>query len=223
MYALLRQTMRLLAATILFRKLHVEGVHNVPQHGGVLVIGNHIATVDPPLTGAMIRRLDVYYMAKAENFSSRGMNWLCRAYHAFPVVRGSADRTALRRSIQILKDGHVLVVYPEGSRSPDATLTHPQAGIGFLARHARVPIVPVAIWGTENVLPKGARRPHRNHVHIRFGEPFEVPEVDAADGKLSHQATTDLMVWRIAEMLPHAYRGVFTSAARVGAAAPRVE
>jgi 1-acyl-sn-glycerol-3-phosphate acyltransferase len=128
MYRLLRGIMRLLAATILGRRLHVEGLDNVPRSGGALVVGNHLSAADPPLTGALIPRLDVHYMAKSEAFARRRWRWLLRGFNAYPVMRGSADRTALRHSLDLLRDGHVLLVYPEGSRSPDGRLHEAQAG-----------------------------------------------------------------------------------------------
>jgi 1-acyl-sn-glycerol-3-phosphate acyltransferase len=208
MYPVLRLVMRLLAHIFLFRSVHVEGLENVPRRGPVLVLGNHIATVDPPLTGALIRRLDVYYMAKSESFKPR-VAWLFRAYHAFPVVRHSPDRTALKHALRLLAEGHVLLVYPEGSRSEDARLRRAYAGAGFIARHSRVPLVPVAIWGSEKALPKGARWPHHAEVHIRYGAPFQLPERNPDGTLMSHQQTADHMLGRVAAMLPERYRGIY--------------
>jgi 1-acyl-sn-glycerol-3-phosphate acyltransferase len=205
MYLVLRTVMRVLAATILGGRLHVEGLANVPRRGGVLVVGNHVGTVDPPLTGALIPRLDVHYMAKAEHFAKRRVRWLFLAFNAFPVVRGSADRAALRHTLQLLHDGHVVLVYPEGSRSPDGRIREPQAGVGFIARHAGVPVVPVAIWGTEKVLPRGSTRIRRGEVHLRYGAPLTLPHGGAgahADNRAAAQAIMDA----IAAMLPPGYR-----------------
>lgn len=208
MYAVMRLILRALAFVILFRSLHVEGRRRVPRRGPVLVIGNHIATVDPPLTGALIPRLDVHYMAKSESFTPR-IAWAFRAYHAFPVVRHTPDRAALKRALGILGAGHVLIVYPEGSRAENAQLRRPYAGVGFIARHAGVPIVPAAIWGSEACLPKGARLPRRAQVHIRYGEPFHLPATKPDGSRMSHQDSADYMMARVAALLPARYRGVF--------------
>ena len=205
MYAVLRQVMRVLAAVILGPALHVEGLDNVPRTGGVLVVGNHVGAIDPPLTGALIPRLDVHYMAKSEHFDRRPLRLLFRGFQAFPVVRGSADRTALRHTLQLLADGHVVLVYPEGSRSPDGHLREPQAGIGFLARHAHVPVIPVAVWGTEKALPKGSRRPRRATVHVRYGPALALP-AGGAGSRLDNAAVAGAIMAAVAAMLPERYR-----------------
>lgn len=197
--------MRVLMALVLGRRLVVEGREHVPATGGVLVVGNHVGTVDPPLTGALLPRLDVFYMAKSEHFARRRTAWLFRAYHAFPVVRGSADRAALRRALDLLRDGHVVLVYPEGSRSPDGRLRKAQAGAGFLARHASVPVVPVAIWGSERALERGSRRVHRVDVHVTFGPPVTLPAATGY-GADRDRAAAEAVMAAVAAMLPEAYR-----------------
>jgi 1-acyl-sn-glycerol-3-phosphate acyltransferase len=204
-YALLRAIMRLLAATILGRRLHVEGLDNVPRAGGVLVVGNHISAADPPLTGALIPRLDVHYMAKSEHFASRRWRWLFLGFNAYPVVRGSADRTALRHTLELLRDGHVVLVYPEGSRSPDGRLRVAQPGVGFIARHGGVPVIPAAIWGTEKVLPRGTNRIHRGDVHLRYGVPVTLPAAGQGPRADNHAAAAAIMD-AISQMLPPEYR-----------------
>ena len=209
-YWFLRGIMRVLVATILGHRVHVEGLNNVPQHGGALLVGNHVGTVDPPLTGALIPRLDVHYMAKSEHFARRWVRWLFRGFHAFPVVRGSADRAALRHTLDLLREGHIVLVYPEGSRSPDGRLREPQAGVGFLARHGGVPVIPVAVWGTEKVLPRGSTRIHRAEVHVRYGPPVALPAGDAS-ARSDNRAVAAAIMGAISEMLPQRYRAAVES------------
>jgi 1-acyl-sn-glycerol-3-phosphate acyltransferase len=205
MYRFLRGIMRLLVATILgSRRVHVEGIGNVPASGGALLVGNHVGTIDPPLTGSLIPRLDVYYMAKAESFATRPVRWLFRGFNAFPVVRGSADRAALRHTIDLLRGGHVVLVYPEGSRSPDGRLREPQPGVGFLARHGGVPVIPVAVWGTERVLPRGSWRIHPGPVHVRYGPPVPLPAGTTA--ATDNRAVAATIMEAISAMLPERYR-----------------
>jgi 1-acyl-sn-glycerol-3-phosphate acyltransferase len=219
-YPILRALLRLIVGVVLFRRLHVRGLEKVPLSGPVLVVGNHIATLDPPLTGALIKRLDVYYMAKSEYFALRRQGWLFRAYNAFPVVRHSPDRQALKQALQVLEDGHVLMMYPEGTRSRDLQMHRPYAGSGFLARKSGAPVVPVAVWGSEGVLPTGASWFKRAHVQIQIGDPFLLPERNADGTPMSHQQSADYMMSRVAEMLPERYRGVFAPGADVTAASP---
>ncbi|MGH7721631.1 MAG: lysophospholipid acyltransferase family protein [Candidatus Dormibacteria bacterium] len=212
MYWFLRAIMRTLVATILGDLVHVEGLENVPRRGGALLVGNHVGTVDPPLTGALIRRLDVFYMAKSEHFERAGVRWLFRGFHAFPVVRGSADRAALRHTLDLLGAGHIVLVYPEGSRSPDGRLREAQAGVGFLARHGAVPVIPVAVWGTEKVLPRGTTRIHRAPVHVRYGRPVSLP-ADRAAARSDNRAAAAAIMGAISAMLPARHRAAVEPAA----------
>jgi 1-acyl-sn-glycerol-3-phosphate acyltransferase len=205
MYGFLRGIMRVLVATVLGRRLHVEGLHNVPRRDGALLVGNHVGTIDPPLMGALIPRLDVFYMAKGEYFTRARWRWLFRGFHAFPVVRGSADRAALRHTLDLLQTGHIVVVYPEGSRSPDGRLREPQAGVGFLARHGGVRVIPVAVWGTENALPRGTTRIHRAEVHVRFGPPVTLP-AGRLGAHSDNRATAAAIMDDVSSMLPPRYR-----------------
>lgn len=209
-YLLERSVIRLLALVVLRRGLRVTGRGEVPRSGPLIVIGNHIATCDPPLVGALIPRRDVNYMTKSESFQgSRIYRFLLRGYNAFPVVRHTADRAALRRSLDILAVGHALVMYPEGARSANARLARAYAGVGFIARHSGAPIVAAAIWGSEHVLPKGAILPRHAQVRVVFSAPFQLPERNADGSRMTNQRTADWMMSRLAELLPVEYRGVY--------------
>lgn len=205
----LRAMIRALMALLLSRALHVEGRSNLPRRGPLLLVGNHTGTVDPPLTGALVPRRDLHYMAKSESFANPWNAWLLRAFNAFPVVRHSADRSSLRQALDVLQGGHALMVYPEGSRSPDGRLRRPLPGVGFLARRSGAVIVPVAVWGSENVLPRGSLRLRRAPVEVRFGEAFTVPDHDETGSAHDNQAIADLLMWRVAELMPEGRRGPF--------------
>jgi 1-acyl-sn-glycerol-3-phosphate acyltransferase len=179
-YAVLRAGVRLIALVVLGRRLHIEGMEHIPRRGPVLIVGNHVGNVEPPLTGVHIPRLDVFYMAKVELFRRPISAWLFKRNHTFPVVRQSADRAALRFALRVLEDGHVLLVYPEGTRSWSGEAHEPYGGAGFIARHSGAPIVPVASWGSEKVIPRGAWFPRRADVHLRIGQPFHLKATGAA-------------------------------------------
>jgi len=201
-YACFRFGVRLVALIVLGRRLRIDGMSNVPRSGPVLVVGNHVGNVEPPLTGVHIPRLDVYYMAKAELFRPRFIGWLFRRNHTFPVVRHSADRAALRFALGVLRNGHVLLVYPEGTRSWTGETHPPQAGAGFIARHSGAPIVPVASWGSEKVIPRGAWLPRRADVHLRIGPAFHLPERGRDGTPLTNQQASEYMMERVTELLP---------------------
>src|SRR5256712_4640764 len=100
-------------------------------------------------------------MAKAELFRGFFMRWLVRSYHAFPVIRHSPDRGALRRAFDLLRQGEAVVLFPEGHRSDDARPHRAEPGAGFVARRSGAPILALGIWGTEKVLGRRSRVPKR--------------------------------------------------------------
>ena len=206
-YAVFRAGVRVIAWIILGSRLHIEGMDNIPPSGAALVVGNHVGNVEPPLTGVFIPRLDVYYMAKFELFRRPIVGWLFKRNHTFPVVRNSADRTALRFALKILREGHVLLVYPEGTRSWAGEVGRPLGGAGFIARHSAAPIVPVASWGSEHVIPRGRWWPRRADVHLRIGKAFQLPETGSTGAPLSNQAAADYMMARVVDLLPESQRG----------------
>ena len=215
LYPFERRLMLSLVWLFLGDGLHVEGLENVPR-GGCIVAGNHLATCDPPLIGALIHRHDVHYMAKAEAFDRVATGWLIAGYNAFPVQRHTADRLAIRRSLAVLAQGRVLIMMPEGTRSPDATLQRAEPGVGLIARRSGAPVVPVGVWGSEKAMPKGVLIPRHAEVHVRYGAPVHLP-----DRRMSHQDSADWIMERIAELVPERYRGAHARpAAGVAATSP---
>jgi 1-acyl-sn-glycerol-3-phosphate acyltransferase len=209
-YAFLKGFMRLMTLTFLVGLFTVEGKENVPRTGPLIVCPNHFATLDPPMVPAFLPRPDSWSMAKSEYFSKRWMRWLFTHYHAFPVVRHSADRIALRRSFDLLKAGQVLIMYPEGTRVEAGVLSKPEPGAGFIAQKAGCPVLPVALTGTRDCLPKGARWPRRVPVKVSFGKPFRVLQRRPNGERISHDEASDAIMLAIAELLPPDKRGLFS-------------
>jgi 1-acyl-sn-glycerol-3-phosphate acyltransferase len=147
-YAFLRALMRFMTSVYLVGLFKIEGLENVPREGPLLVCPNHFGTLDPPMVPAFLPRSDAWSMAKSEYFQKPYLRWLFRSYHAFPVVRHTADRNALRRSFDLLKAGHVLILYPEGTRVEAGVLSTPEPGAGFIAQKAACPVLPVALTGS---------------------------------------------------------------------------
>jgi len=202
--------MRFMTRTYLVGLFTVEGTENVPRTGGLVVCGNHFATLDPPMVPAFLPRPDSWSMAKSEYFRKPWQRFLFTAYQAFPVVRHTADRVALRRAFDILKDGQVLVIYPEGTRVESGTLSDPEPGAGFIAQRSGCPVLPVALTGTRECLPKGAIWPRRVPVKIRFGRPFVIATKRASGERISHQDASDAIMLAIAELLPPEKRGKYS-------------
>lgn len=220
MYALLRGFMRLMVRVYLAGLFRVDGLENVPSEGGLIVCPNHTSTVDPPLVPAFLSRTDSWSMAKAEYFARPGIGrWMFTAYHSFPVVRHSPDRGALRRAMEILRSGQVLVVYPEGTRVESAGLVAGEPGAAYLAQRLDVRVLPVALVGTRECFPKGARWPRRVPVSMRVGRPFRLP-LEVGGRRVPAEEAVEAVMLSIAELLPESDRGRYSDLealrARVG-------
>jgi 1-acyl-sn-glycerol-3-phosphate acyltransferase len=203
-YWLIRLFVSICVLVLVRNNLHIEGVENVPRKGGLLVISNHIASADPPILGGRFPR-PLHFMAKIEWFKNPVLGFFARQFLCFPVVRHTADRGALRHTLALLEQGAAVCIYPEGTRAEDARIHPVEAGVGFVARRSGVPILPVAVWGTENVLPaKGVHWPKAADCHLVYGAPFQLPRPD-----ISNQEAANYMMAKVAELLPPAYRGVF--------------
>lgn len=211
MYGVLRWAMRVVTRGYLAGGLfHVYGAENVPRSGGLIICPNHSATLDPPLVPAFVPRNDTWSMAKVEYFRGGFGEAIFRRYHAFPVVRHTADRAALRRSFQILEDGQALILYPEGTRIDSGVLAQPEPGAGFIAQRAQCPVVPVALFGSRDCLPRGAKWPRRKPVSVTFGKPFIVARKRANGERVSFEDASATIMLKIAELLPADKRGEFS-------------
>ena len=187
--------------------LRIEGIHHVPRHGRILVVANHLHNVDPVLLGIAFPRL-LLFMAKQELFAERVLALVMRIAGAFPVDRGKADRSAIRFAEAALTQGQAVAIFPEGTRSLSGKLGPGQAGVGLIALRSEVPILPVAITGTETLPGNGQRHtgtPRRHEVRIRFGAPFRLPPPTSGQ-RTSSQDATDRIMAAIADVLPAAYR-----------------
>jgi 1-acyl-sn-glycerol-3-phosphate acyltransferase len=210
-YAFLRWVMRTLVHGVLFGLFTQVGRQKVPKVGPLLVCANHISTLDPPLIPAFLPRNDSWSMAKAEYFErSRLQTWIFTAFHAFPVRRHSADRTAINRALEILRSGQVLVLYPEGTRITSGGLHRPEPGAGFIATLSGAPVMPAAVSGSREVFGKGFKLPRRAPLRLEFGEPFRIAARRPDGRKVGHQEASDVIMLAIAEMLPEDLRGEYS-------------
>lgn len=170
-----------LLALLAFR-MKVEGRGHEPPAGPLIVAGNHASAIDPPLVGCVLRRRAAY-MAKEELFSIPVLGAWLRSVGVFPVRRGTADRGAIRRSLEVLEEGDVLVMFPEGTRSEDGRLREAEPGAALIALRTGAPVLPVAVIGSHKILPKNARWPRFTRVIVRIGPPLPVPRIA---GRLEH-------------------------------------
>lgn len=169
-------------------RMEIKGAENIPDNGAVIIASNHVSNLDPLLLGAALPRR-VHFMAKEELFKTPIIGWICRTLGAFPVRRGASDRNAIKKAFNILKQGKMLAIFPEGTRSKDGTLRQLAPGTMMIAAKSDAALVPVVIKGCaswRNPFPK---------IVIRFGQPIPIkPEHQTKDGmaKLSQRLSDDM-------------------------------
>jgi 1-acyl-sn-glycerol-3-phosphate acyltransferase len=207
-YAVMRWIVRAIARVYLAGMFAMEGRDKVPRRGTLMVCANHSSNVDPPLVPAFLPRSDTWSMAKAEWFHDR-RGHIFRAYHAFPVVRHTADRNAIRRALTILREGEALVMYPEGTRVREGGLKRAEPGAGFLALQGGVTVQPVALVGTRAIFPAGSLLPKRGRIALRFGAPFTLVRHRPDGRRVTNQEAADAIMVRVAELMPDDMRGEY--------------
>lgn len=146
--------------------------HYIPRQGAFILASNHISNLDPVVLGiCSVRRLN--FMAKIELFKG-ALGFILTKLGAFPVKRGESDFGAMKEALKRLKNGRVLLIFVEGTRRIGNEPSKAQAGAGFLAMKSGVPVVPVYMKGTNQVMAPGAKFFKRGRVSATFGEPFFV-------------------------------------------------
>jgi 1-acyl-sn-glycerol-3-phosphate acyltransferase len=211
-----RTTLRaiLLAAVRTLLPLRLIDEHLVPRQGPLLVVANHLSNADPVLLELAFPR-PLFFMGKSELFQNPLFRTILRWFGGFPVVRGTPDRAALRHAERALRQGIAVGLFPEGGRSRTGALVRGYPGSGLLALQTSVPVLPVAIYGTEFFPVNGEMPPRRPRgiargVTVRFGEPFHIPA--RVDGRrVTSEEATRLMMVRIGGLLPARYRGVYAA------------
>ncbi|RQD74423.1 MAG: 1-acyl-sn-glycerol-3-phosphate acyltransferase [Candidatus Syntrophonatronum acetioxidans] len=191
-YVVVRGLFRLIYK--IFFRLEVTGAENVPVTGPVILCSNHISWMDPTLMGCVMERR-IHYMAKEELFENFVSGFICKKLEAFPVKRTAVDRRALKIALQILKQGKVLALFPEGTRSKTGKLRKPLPGAGFIALKSGSPVVPAAIKG-----PYKLFRP----LKVSFGPPLTFDSKGNDKGKSSEVISLEIMQ-NIANLLDQKY------------------
>ena len=170
-------------------RFDVKGLDNFPKSGGILICANHIDALDPPVVGITAPR-PVHFMAKEELFQAPILKPLLPKLNAFPVKRGLSDREALRRALAILKNGDVMGIFPEGTRSKNGELGKGFSGAGFFALKGDADVVPCAIIGPYKPFKR---------LKVVYGEPIMMQTY--RDQKVSADDVTKVIMDRIQQLL----------------------
>lgn len=177
---------------ILFMDLEVHGLENLPASGPVVLAVNHLTSYDVVVSNLAVPQRPIFYMGKAELFRNPIFGWLFRNMLGFPVQRGRRDLWALGFALELLHDGQIVGIYPEGHRSDDGNLQRAKSGAARLAIAANCPIVPMALNGTPHLLRSLTRRAR---VTASLGAPI-YPQQDERPASL-----TGRVMQSIADML----------------------
>lgn len=172
-------------------RFEVIGVENFPKDGGVLLCSNHIEALDPPVVGINAPR-PVHFMSKEELFSIPILKNLLPHLNAFPVKRGLSDREALRKGLALLKEGKVMGLFPEGTRSKNGELQKGLAGAGFFALRTDAAVVPCAIIGPYKPFKR---------LKIVYGSPIDFSAYKSEGKKLSAEDATNIIMEHISILL----------------------
>lgn len=211
-----RPIMRFGVWNILYRfwlKIHVEGWENIPAEGPVVMMGNHINVLDPVVMISFYPDRDIVPLAKIEAFDQPLMRYFVRHWGAIPVNRGEADLKTFKTALEYLRSGYIVMLYAEGHRSKTG-LIQGQEGSAYIALKSNSVVVPVAIWGTRD-FPLGWFAGFRRlYVYIRFGKPFRFKHEGGKLPREHFREMTDEAMYRIAELLPPEYRGVYSDLSR---------
>lgn len=152
----------------------IYGVENVPQTGGLVIVSNHASYFDPPIVSNCVCR-PVAYMAKEELFKIPVLAQAIKLYGAYPVSRGTSDRGAIRYALEYLENGWAVGVFLEGTRTRDGRIYEPKRGAALLAAKAKVPLLPVSLWGSEKIVQPGTPIPRKVPLTIRIGKLIATP------------------------------------------------
>jgi len=164
----------------------IYGQEHIPAKGGCIIASNHVSNMDPVVLGvSCVRRIN--FMTKDSLFKGF-LGWVLPKLGSFPVKRGEADFGALKEATKRLKKGKPVLIFIEGTRRIGDEPSQAQAGAGFLAVKANVPVIPVYLDGTQKVMPPGSKFPSRRPVTVRFGPPVQF------DPQSSYQQIADTIL-----------------------------
>ena len=218
---------------LIFRP-YVIGAENVPAEGGAIFASNHLSFSDSIFLPLVVERR-ITFLAKADYFTGVGFKgWLTakffRGVGQLPVDRsgGSASEAALRTGLRILRRGECLGIYPEGTRSPDGRLYRGKTGVARMALEAGVPVLPVAMIGTDKAQPLGKRLPRIMRIGIRIGAPLDFSRYEGMEeDRFVLRSITDEIMYEIMTLSGQEYVDVYGATVKksmdsTGASAPEV-
>jgi 1-acyl-sn-glycerol-3-phosphate acyltransferase len=188
-------------------RIEIEGQEHIPDQGPYLLLPNHLHWLDPPVLAVAFPH-QVYVFAAAKWARHWFLGPFFRSMDAIFVQRGEVDRRALRQALDVLREGAVLGMSPEGTRSRTGGLQKGRSGAAYIAFRTSARLLPVAITGQEQVFPC-LRRFRRATVRVVYGPAFAPPPVEGKASAAQVHVFSEEIMYRLAALLPPEYRGVY--------------
>jgi 1-acyl-sn-glycerol-3-phosphate acyltransferase len=205
----------------LFFRPEVEGGENIPDKGGAILASNHLAVADSFFLPLMLKRR-VTFPAKLEYFTQPGLKgrfkkWFFSGMGQIPIDRsgGAAAQAALDTGIRLLREGHLLGIYPEGTRSPDGRLYKGKTGLARMVLESRVQVIPVAMFDTDKANPIGSKmwKPHK--IRIKIGKPMDFSRYEGLSGdRFVERSITDEIMYALMELSGQEYVDIYAAKAK---------
>ena len=193
-----------------FARWEVTGRDAVPPKGPLIIVSNHLANADAPMLAASIPR-GLNFSAKKSLFTNPVASTFLKAVRVHPLDRDRADLQALRWNLELLKRDQPIVLFPEGTRSRGGGMSRGKAGIAYIAARSQAPILPVGITGTENIKGFWRMAFPLCRLNVRIGDPFSLPVIEGKMSRPVLEHLTDMIMYRIAALLPPEYRGYYAA------------
>ncbi|MCB0102166.1 MAG: 1-acyl-sn-glycerol-3-phosphate acyltransferase [Anaerolineales bacterium] len=184
------------------------GMEKIPLNGPLIIITNHTGQVEVPVVATLLQPRKITGWAKAEAFENPFLKWVFGSWDIIPVHRGEMDMAALKSAFRMLEEGRIFGVAPEGTRNYNGILRRGLPGAAILAMKSGAPVLPLSHWGGE-VYMKNLKSFKKTDFYIKIGEPFYIK----TEGKVTaevRQEVVDDMMYKIAELMPEQYRGVYS-------------
>ena len=191
-------TLSRLLATMFF-SYRVHGAEHIPESGGVILASNHCSYLDPPLVGIASKRA-MWFLARKTLLEWPVLGPIFPSLNVIPVDRDGNDRTAIKSIVTLLKSGEGVVLFPEGTRSPDGNLQTAKPGLGMIVAKSLCPVVPARVFGAFEAFPKGGKI-HPGPIDVCFGEPLYFSEEDLdSKNRESYQMISDRVLEAISRI-----------------------
>lgn len=194
----------------LLSQVRITGLENVPAHGAYLITINHVSLYEAPLLLAFWP-VAPEAVGASDIWKRQGQSALATLYGGIPVHRGEYDRHLIEKMSRVLRSGRPLLIAPEGGRSHQPGMRRALPGAAYVLEKVSVPVIPVGVVGTTDDFMQLALRGKRPRLEIRIGAPFYLPvvEMKGKNRRELRQRNADLVMEKIAELLPVEYQGVY--------------